>query len=169
MSNRVEVDQQLRDLEDVIFMNLTHCFLFHVGFNFWQETDTLDTDTNAGVEDAIWNAFQDMMSRYQSHSGVTIALENLCLSIQNAVWAAINVPYPRDPYRHLDIVAENARVVYRALIFDLRRELIQANHHVEVIQRAWRRCVSDPSYTICINRLNREFHEDLPHLKSSLV
>ena len=169
MSNRVEVDQQLNDLEDFIDINLKQCFLFHVNFEFWEETDTIDTDSNIGVEDAVWNAFQDMMARYESHSGVTTALENLCLSIQNAVWVGINVPYPRDPYRHLDIVAENVRVVYRAQIFDLRRELIQANHHVEVIQRVWRRCVSVPSYKVCIRRLNREFAEDLPHLKSSLV
>jgi len=163
------VEQQLNDIEDVLFMNITHCFLFHVNFTFWEESDILDTDTNAGVEDAIWNSFRDMMTRYESHIGVTIALENLCLSVQNAVWAAINVPYPRDPYRHLDIVAENARIVYRAQVFDLRTALIGANHHVELIQRNWRRCVSDPSYKVCLNRLNREFHEDLPHLKSNLV
>jgi hypothetical protein len=168
-TRRLEVGFQLNELEDGLFMNLSHFFVFNMGFNFWEETDTLDTDSNAGVEDSIWNAFQDMMSRYEKHSGVTIALENLCLSVQNAVWAAINVPYPRDPHRHLDIVAQNACIVYRAQIFDLQRELIQANHHVEVIQRVWRRVISDPSCKMCINRLNREFYEDLPDLKSSLV
>ena len=27
------------------------------------------------------------------------------------------------------------------------------------IQRAWRRCISDPSYKVCRRRLDREFHE----------
>lgn len=163
------VDQQLRDLEDVLMIHLQQSFLFHVNFNFWHEMDILDTDSNIAVEDAIWGAFESIMIQYAQSPAVTEILENLCLSVQNAVWAAINVPYPRDPYRHLDIVAENARVIYLGQIGDLRTALIQANHHAEVIQRVWRRAISDPSCKMCLNRLNREFYEDLPYLKSSLV
>lgn len=35
----------------------------------------------------------------------------------------------------------------------------QQHHAVMIIQKHWRRCISDPAYSVCKNRLMNEFNE----------
>jgi hypothetical protein len=48
--------------------------------------------------------------------------------------------------------------VYNRVIYaPLRTEMIMANHNAEVLQRTWRRCITDPSHPACRRRLEYEF------------
>lgn len=39
--------------------------------------------------------------------------------------------------------------------------LMHVDHQARVIQRAWRRSISDPSYAVCKKRLLKEYHHDI--------
>ena len=75
----------------------------------------------------------------------------------------MNVP-PQDPHIHADThveqVVDNALTIYNQYIYaPLRTEMIMANHHAQVLQRTWRRCVTDPNHPVCRRRLEYEFRE----------
>lgn len=42
---------------------------------------------------------------------------------------------------------------------DVCQEYKHIWHSAQVIQKSWRRCISDPAYSMCRNRLKREFDE----------
>jgi hypothetical protein len=48
----------------------------------------------------------------------------------------------------------------------LRTEMIMVNHNCEVIQRNWRRCITDPDHPACRRRLEMDFSDfsDLKHI-----
>jgi hypothetical protein len=74
----------------------------------------------------------------------------------------MNVPWPVVPELHIEAVINNAMEVYNRQIYaHLRTEMIMANHNCEVLQRTWRRCITDPSHPACRRRLEYEFEEHL--------
>ena len=85
-------------------------------------------------------------------------MEYCRILIQNVVWAAMNVPWPEAEDLHIERVIDNAMAVYNRVIYaPLRTEMIMANHNAEVLQRTWRRCITDPSHPACRRRLKYEF------------
>lgn len=72
----------------------------------------------------------------------------------------MNVPFPELPDLHMVAVIDNAIEVYNRVIYaHLRTEMIMANHNAEVLQRTWRRCITDPSHIACRRRLMYEFEQ----------
>ena len=68
---------------------------------------------------------------------------------------------------HVEAVINNAMTVYNRVIYaPLRTEMIMANHNAEVLQRTWRRCITDPSHPACRRRLEYEFNEASQYLHS---
>ena len=68
---------------------------------------------------------------------------------------------------HIGAVINNAMAVYNRVIYaPLRTEMIMANHNAEVLQRTWRRCITDPSHPACRRRLDYEFAAALEDLKN---
>ena len=158
MSHRVEVDQQLDDFVDLLNQYLGMYLTVNFDFDYWEEMDEHQVDTILDIGDAIDDAFEPIMERHESVSEVWNALDAHRDLIQNATWAAVNVPFPRDPYRHMDRVCMNIQMV-ASNTHKIREVMLKAAHRTEVIQRNWRRCVSDPNYTICKRRLLREAGE----------
>jgi hypothetical protein len=79
----------------------------------------------------------------------------------------MNVPWPEVPDLHIERVVDNAMTVYNRVIYaHLRTEMIMANHNAEVLQRTWRRCITDPSHPACRRRLEYEFNEASRYLHS---
>ena len=113
-------------------------------------------------------SFEDMFHRYSAASDVMAILEHCRILIQNVVWASMNVPWPEAPGLHIERVIDNTMEVYNRVIYaPLRTEMIMTNHNVEVLQRTWRRCITDPSHPACRRRLEHEFNaalRDLPTL-----
>ena len=61
---------------------------------------------------------------------------------------------------HIMAVINNAMAVYNRVIYaPLRTEMIMANHNAEVLQRTWRRCITDPNHPACRRRLMHEFDQ----------
>jgi hypothetical protein len=157
MFRRVEVDQQLDEFESSLVLYLSHAFVFHVNYDYWEEMDEHDVESLRSVEEGIDEGFDSIMNMYKYNSEVYSILDDLRVMLHNAVWLGMNVPFPRDPYRHLDCIVRNVQTIYiDTTIGPLRNAIINTNHRVEVIQRSWRVCIADPHYKACINRLTRE-------------
>jgi hypothetical protein len=98
------------------------------------------------------------MSWYKTIPTVLEILERAKILIKSVVWGAMNVPYPVSPHIHIDQVIFNVFVIYNKFVYaDLRTEMIMTNHSVQVLQRNWRRCISDPTHIVCRRRLEYEF------------
>jgi hypothetical protein len=159
MSRRVPIELQLDEFREHLELRMSHWFIFHCDYTHWEEMDTHTNEFTVGLENEIDGSFFPITDRWIQVPKVSEMLENLRVLIQNSAWAAINVPFPRDPYMHLDRVVMNIMIIYYEQIEDIWDEMVRATHRVEVIQRTWRTCVADPNYTVCRNRLRREAGE----------
>jgi hypothetical protein len=134
----------------------------------WNELDRIPDQDNEAIRRVIDMSFEDMFHRYSAASDVMAILEHCRILIQNVVWASMNVPWPEAPGLHIERVIDNTMEVYNRVIYaPLRTEMIMTNHNVEVLQRTWRRCITDPSHPACRRRLEHEFNaalRDLPTL-----
>jgi hypothetical protein len=155
------VDVQLEDFEEDLRNQIEFHLMLFTNRDFWMERDHLNPDDEKSFEDMIDFTFQHIVKRYENSRDVTNVLQHCRILIQNVVWAAMNVPYPRDPNEHIGRVVHNALEVYYTVIYpQLRTEMIMANHHCEILQRTWRKCYYEPAHPICRRRLLRQF-EDL--------
>ena len=160
------VDVQLAEFEG----DLRHTLGFHLMINVnqeaWAEVGELLAEDNLITEHVIDGCFFDLKHRYQNAAAVMDLLEHCRILIQNVVWAAMNVPHAGDAQAHIEAVVNNAEVVYGRVIYaPLRTEMIMANHHTEVLQRTWRRCIADPYHPACRRRLEYEFNGAIRDLK----
>lgn len=166
------VDVQLEEFE----LDLRGLLEFQLGLRvdrgYWYETGELSNEDNLMTEQVIDGAFADLMHRYQNAQDVINILEHCRILIQNVVWAAMNVPFAEEHLQnwadvHIGAVINNAMAVYNRVIYaPLRTEMIMANHNAEVLQRTWRRCITDPSHPACRRRLFHEFNAAQEDLKN---
>jgi hypothetical protein len=162
------VDVQLEEFE----LDLRGLLEFQLGLridhNFWFLHLHLSDEDNQLTAQVIDGAFMDLMHRYQNVDAVMEILEHCRILIQNVVWASMNVPIQNDAIDdHITAVMNNAMAVYNRVIYaPLRTEMIMANHNAEVLQRTWRRCITDPSHPACRRRLEYEFNDANQYLRS---
>jgi len=155
------VDVQLEEFE----LDLRGLLEFQLGLRidrqFWYDNQQLSEADNRLTSQVIDGAFTDLTHRYQNVDAVMEILEHCRILIQNVVWASMNVPIQHDAIdAHIDAVINNAMTVYNRVIYaPLRTEMIMANHNAHVLQRTWRRCITDPSHLACRRRLMYEFEE----------
>jgi len=154
------VDVQLEEFEDELRHSLGFQLVINVNQGFWAEVGELIAEDNQLIEEVIDGCFLDLTHRYQNASAVMNLLEHCRILIQNVVWAAMNVPRPGDAEAHIEAVVGNVLAVYNRVIYaPLRTEMIMANHNAEVLQRTWRRCITDPTHPACRRRLEYEFND----------
>lgn len=153
------VDVQLEEFETDLRAALEFQLGLRVNHAHWIETGELLQEDNQFTERVIDAAFMDLAHRYQNAIGVIEILEHCRILIQNVVWAAMNVPILYID-AHIEAVINNALQVYNRVIYaHLRTEMIMANHNAEVLQRTWRRCITDPNHPACRRRLMYEFEQ----------
>ena len=134
--------------------------MINVNQEAWAEVGELLDEDNRLIEEVIDGCFLDMKHRYQTISAVMDLLEHCRILIQNVVWAAMNVPRPGDAQAHIEAVVDNVEAVYNRVIYaPLRTEMIMVNHNAEVLQRTWRRCITDPNHPACRRRLEYEYQD----------
>jgi len=60
----------------------------------------------------------------------------------------------------MERVLDNIREIYVDVAYTpLRIEMLMMNHHAQVLQRTWRKCITDPNHPACRRRLQHEFDE----------
>ena len=154
------VDVQLDEFETDLRAALEIQLVMNTTAQYWNEMDCLSDENNATLRRVIDDCFIDLNHRYSAVPQVRTILEHCRILIQNVVWASMNVPWPAEPDLHIQRVIDNAiEVYYRNIYADLRTEMIMANHNAEVLQRTWRRCITDPRHPACRRRLEYEFRE----------
>jgi hypothetical protein len=153
------MEEQLERLETHMWAELQFQLTVHVPRRYWEHMNELDLETLENIKATLRDVFSPWIYMYRNTS-VEMILVQSCYILVQVVWAAMNVPYPRDPDAHIQSVLRNTHHVYTEMLYAfLRTEMIMTNHAVEVIQRSWRKCISDPSYTVCRNRLLNEFNQ----------
>jgi len=139
-------------------MNIEHQMICEIDVTQWMVEDYQSTEMIHGMEEAIDVAFDQIMNEYADIPEVYSMLDNYRVNIQTAAWISINIPYPVNLSAYIERTLENLSFVV-SNVTALQDCLIRANHRVEIIQRKWRTCISDPNYKICRNRLMREAEE----------
>ena len=159
------VDVQLEEFETDLRGLLEYQLSLRVDRDFWDDHLQLSEADNQLTDAVIDGAFTDLLYRYENSEDVVFILNHCRILIQNVVWAAMNVPI-HGAYGHtwvddhIKAVINNAMAVYNRVIYaPLRTEMIMANHNAQVLQRTWRRCISDPAYLACRRRLMYEFDQ----------
>ena len=154
------VDAELAAFEDNLRNGLEFILTMGIHRGMWYEFDELTNENHHDIEDVIDLAFHDIMYKYSLCQSVWRVLEHGRILFQNTVWAAMNVPYPRNVNTHVHRVIDNSFNAYNNFVYvHLRTEMIMANHSVHILQRKWRVCASDPEHPACQRRLMREFNE----------
>jgi hypothetical protein len=153
------VDDQIENFERTLTANIEYALFVNISLNFWEEMDELDTPTLDIMRATVRDAFTDIEITYRETSVIPIVYR--CSDIlQGAIVVAMNVPFPRDPILHVHRVIQNLRELFtRDTYALLRTEMIMINHHAHILQRTWRRAISDPFHAVCRRRLFREFEK----------
>jgi hypothetical protein len=145
------------ELIDLLSEELTFQLTIHTNMTQWEAMNRLDTDDWENINATIRDVFAPWVRRY-AYTGALSTLQYCRNALCHIVWASMNVPFPRDPFEHIDRVVENTiNYIQRTVYESLQREMLMANHYAHLIQRNWRRAVADPSYVACRNRLMYEF------------
>lgn len=151
------VDDQLEVFETYMAHELTYHFISSLDRGFWEAMDELDRESRDLIPLILRGVLNTLAHRYR-HTAVTEILENAYTVLLHAAVTGLNVPFPRNYVLHIEAVVDNLVHVYiQTSYVHLRTEMIMVNHSAGVIQRAWKRCVSDPGYAVCRRRLVREF------------
>jgi hypothetical protein len=136
---------------------LTYQLTIHTDMRQWEATDRLETDDMENINATIRDVFAPFIRKY-AYTSVVPILQYCRNSLAHIVWASMNVPFPRDPFEHIERVVENTiNVMVKTSYESLKHKMLMANHYAHVIQRNWRRAISDPGYLVCRKRLMNEF------------
>ena len=123
----------------------------------WEATDRLETDDMENINATIRDVFAPFIRKY-AYTSVVPILQYCRNSLCHIVWASMNVPFPRDPFEHIERVVENTiNVMVKTSYESLKHKMLIANHYAHVIQRNWRRAIANPAYVMCRKRLMNEF------------
>jgi hypothetical protein len=151
------VDDELEALEEKLTRELVFQLNFHVNMTHWEEMDRLDNDDWENINATLRDVFAPYVRQY-GYTAAEPILQDGRNALVHVVWAAMNVPFPRNPFEHAERVVDNTLNVFlRTTYPNLRTEMIMVNHYATVIQRNWRRTISDPAYLVCRKRLMYEF------------
>lgn len=159
------VDHQINQLEE----GIRDAILAPREELMWAENGELTAADVAALNQGIAEAFRPLRIAYESSHEVSEALEASLILIQNCAWCGMNLPFMDIPQDHQLLVYQNVQAVFNRVWYArLRTEMIMVNHNAEVIQRSWRRCITDPEHPACKRRLESYFNDfasDLNDLK----
>lgn len=158
-----DVDNELQLFEDDLRYKLYHHLKYDINHEYWEELDELDEDSNSKIVELIYTKiFKNIKERYRN-TAVAPILYQLQEIILYTVRTAMNLPYPRKPNFYINRLSENVFDIYMDHSYTtLRTEMIMVHHSATVIQRNWRKAISNPNYQICKERLKNEYYESLP-------
>jgi len=165
------VDDELEAFEEKLTRDLVFQLNFHVNMTHWEEMDRLGTynDDWGNINATLRDVFAPYIRQY-GYTAAEPILQDGRNALVHVVWAAMNVPFPRNPFEHTERVVDNMLNVFlRTTYTDLRTEMIMVNHSAALIQRNWRRAISDPGYIVCQKRLLYEFKKMLAHSNGSEI
>ena len=127
---------------------------------YWHTMNRLDEKTLAAINLQVDSAFDPYIRQWQNFEPVRSVLERACETLKDAAWVALDVPWPGDQNVEYHVAAVRLNLM---ALFDkkywpaINDAMLEATPSVIKVQRAWRRCTTDPSHPACRRRLLREF------------
>jgi hypothetical protein len=157
MQNFTDVDSELQSFEDDLRYKLYHHLKYDINHEYWQELDELDDQSNSKIVEIVYtHIFKNIKERYQ-YTAVKPILYELQELILYTVRTVMNMPYPHRPHFYIDRLSDNVFDIYMDKTYaKLRTEMIMVHHSATVIQRNWRKAISNPEYYLCQKRLKNE-------------
>jgi len=157
--NMTAVDDQLAAFEMRLTAHLQYALFVNINIDYWEELDELDNISVQVIIDIVHDVFEPLLNVYTGTPVVPL-LEGCRLLIEHALFASMNVPFPRDPILHVHRVVQNMLQIFIQTAYaQLRTEMIMVNHNAQVLQRVWREANTNPVRLACRRRLLREFDE----------
>ena len=154
----VGVRAQLDELVDDLRLNLSRALFHEVNHAYWNSTGRQSSDTIYEVRTAIEEAFMFHIRRWCAIPDVMLVLCACRDILKDVIVMALDVPRPPEAYRFLERILENFLVMFiRSWVPRIENVLTENQHHIEIIQRKWRTCASDPNHPMCRRRLLRDF------------
>ena len=139
-----------------LYDGLSHDLDFHlvvfINRRYWEQNNTIDLDQMKDLFDIVNEEFLYIIEPDIQYM-IMVALRCTLLSR----------PYPdvyENAYACEDVYELAVRNVQRILMDyrdRLKRSLHLAHHSALIIQKQWRKCITNPEYKACKNRLFREF------------
>ena len=152
------VREQLDALEDDIRNYLTRSLFFSVNHAYWYEMDEQAVDTVEEISNSVVEAFDTIIRVWESVEDVRLTLETAREVFKHTVAACIDVARPEDGQDFMvRVLANMVRLFTHQFRPRIECVMIPYEHCVEIIQRSWRRCSSDPAHFVCRRRLLRDF------------
>jgi len=148
---------ELELFEEILTSELMFQLTVHTDMNEWDAMDRINNKDWENINATIRDVFAPFIRKYGYTTAVPI-LQNCRNVLIHVVCASMNVPFPRNPFDHVERVVENTVNVFKRTTYtNLQTEMNAVNYRARVIQMSWRRAISDPAYLVCRNRLMFEF------------
>jgi hypothetical protein len=155
-----QIDYNLSMFEMDLINNLQFVLVVDTNRLLWEELDELEDTLFISIADSIDRVFDEHFRGYRNTEVEDITTVFATI-LKNAAWAAMNVPYPRNPDAHIDRVCDNlTRIYFEEVYTDIKAAMTRVDHHTRVIQRTWKTVICDPSYSVCKSRLFRELSDE---------
>jgi len=161
------VDAEIEAFEDSLWRGLEFLLIVNLDRSFWEEVDEIDLATFNNISTVVDEASVDLRNQYVGTDVIPI-LDLISLEVKMIIRSGMYVPFPRDPDRHMDCVIHNAQCEMYVRLDELRQAMLRVNHHAHLLQRSWRRVITDPSHLACRRRLDREFEDSMQALHDML-
>lgn len=129
--------------------------------NYWFRHGRVKEEDLEMYSFEIYNAVEKLREPY-THTKVRAIFNDIEIVLYYCINSGMSVPC-RDmddygPDDHIEQVLNNAIHITSLDHEDrLRNAIRSTNKDVRTIQKYWRRCISDPNYQVCRQRLHREF------------
>jgi hypothetical protein len=151
----IQVSVVLQDFVDELVNILSET---DINYDFWWELDEIDTESMTRLHNTVDLIFNDFFRIYKDFQRVTELVIRARETIKMALSVAMDVPFPVSNF-HFPRVIDNIVLMFTENFRnDIYYAMIEANHSVHILQRSWRRSVSDPNFLACRRRLENEFN-----------
>lgn len=151
----IQVSVVLQDFVDELVNNLSETV---INYDFWWELDEIDAESMTRLHNTVDLIFNYFFRIYKDFQRVTELVIRARETIKMALSVAMDVPFPQSNF-HFPRVIDNIMFMFTENFRnDIYYAMIEANHSVHILQRYWRRSVSDPNFLACRRRLENEFN-----------
>jgi len=159
-SRYFSVEDQLFELMHDLEVYLCRVLFHEVNHAHWAATTHQSKDTEYEIRNAVTEAFDVILRRWENVSDVRAMLAASRDILKDGVIMCVDVPRPPDADAFLARVLENVMIFFgSSWIPRIDAAMLPYQHNIELIQRNWRRCYYDPNHPACKRRLVRQFED----------
>jgi len=151
----MDIDELRNELEIALLVWDAHA-------RHWEDYNIPDIGMFNKIHSVLTVAFRPLLVDWNAFPDVTIYLRSSLLVLEQVTRAGVNVPFPLDFSGHMHAVITNTCEVYMNLFYTSIKEKIDfLTKKIVLIQRTWKKRISNPAYKVCRRRIMREYQTDM--------